>query len=82
VRLRIALVCGAALVLAGCGGKLSADETEAKLADSTNARSVRCQKAKGQLSDWDYQCLLDYGDYRTLLGVNVDGDGITEQTER
>jgi hypothetical protein len=49
---------------------------------STNARSVRCQNAGGQLSDWDYQCLLDYGDYRTVLGVNVDDDGITEQTER
>jgi len=82
VKPRIAVVFGAALVLAGCGGKLSADETEAKLVQATNARSVRCQKAGGQLSDWDYQCLLDYGDYRTVLGVNVDDDGITEQTER
>jgi len=82
MKLRVAVVCAAALSAAGCGGKLSADETEAKLAQSTNARSVRCQKAEGQLSDWDYQCLLDYGDYRTLLGVNVDRDGITEQTER
>jgi hypothetical protein len=82
MRLRIAVVCAAAVALAGCGGKLSADETEAKLAQSTNAQSVRCQKAEGQLSDWDYQCLVDYGDYRSLVGVNVDGDGITEQTER
>jgi hypothetical protein len=82
MKLRIGLACAAVAVLAGCGGKLSADETEAKLAESTNARSVRCQKAEGALSDWDYQCLLDYGDYRTVLGVNVDGDGITEQTER
>jgi hypothetical protein len=82
MKLPITLVCVAGVTLAGCGGKLSADETEAKLTQSTNAQSVRCQKAEGQLSDWDYQCLVDYGDYRTLLGVNVDGDGITEQTER
>ena len=82
MRVRIALACCAVFLLAGCGGKLTADQTEAKLEESTNARSVRCQKAEGALSDWDYQCLLDYGDYRTVLGVNVDSDGITEQTER
>ena len=75
---RLGALAVALLALGGCGGdKLTAEETEAKLVQTMSARLAQCEKAK---DEWDYRCTVNFGDYTSQVSVNVDDEGITEQT--